>query len=213
MSVKAFLVSAALLFGLSNAASAASVTLDFDDIPTTGPCCGAVPNPYQGFSFTNYLTITSSFGFDAYALGVTSGTQALFGFGTALISSPTPFSFISAELGSPHLDGQQYDVIGSLGGSTIFSQIVTLFTTGPTDVTFNWSGIDTISIAAIDGAFTGDPFGCAAASNNCNQFTLDDLTVSSTPLPGALPLFASGLGVMGFLAKRRKRKTAAQAAA
>jgi hypothetical protein len=212
MSVKAVLVSAALLFGLSNAASAASVTLNFDDIPTTGPCCDPVPDPYQGFSFTNYLTITSSFGFDAFALGVTSGTQALFGFGTALISSPTPFSFISAELGSPHLDGQEYVVIGSLGGSTIFSQIVTLFTTGPTNVTFNWSGIDAISIAAIDGAFTGDPFGCAP-SHNCNQFTLDDLTVSSTPLPAALPLFASGLGVMGFLAKRRKRKSAAAIAA
>ncbi len=38
--------------------------------------------------------------------------------------------------------------------------------------------------------------------------------VSSTPLPAALPLFACGLGVMGFLAKRRKRKnTAALAAA
>jgi hypothetical protein len=34
----------------------------------------------------------------------------------------------------------------------------------------------------------------------------------STPLPAALPLFASGLGVMGYLAKRRKRKAAALAA-
>jgi hypothetical protein len=33
------------------------------------------------------------------------------------------------------------------------------------------------------------------------------LRESATPLPAALPLFASGLGVMGFLAKRRKRKT------
>jgi hypothetical protein len=30
---------------------------------------------------------------------------------------------------------------------------------------------------------------------------------SATPLPSALPLFASGLGVMGFLTKRRKRKS------
>lgn len=33
-----------------------------------------------------------------------------------------------------------------------------------------------------------------------------------TPLPAALPLFASGLGVMGFLAKRRKRKDTLAAA-
>jgi hypothetical protein len=31
---------------------------------------------------------------------------------------------------------------------------------------------------------------------------------SETPLPGALPLFASGLGALGMLAKRKKRKAA-----
>jgi hypothetical protein len=36
--------------------------------------------------------------------------------------------------------------------------------------------------------------------------------VASTPLPAALPLFASGLGLMGFLAKRRKRQGAGIAA-
>jgi hypothetical protein len=39
------------------------------------------------------------------------------------------------------------------------------------------------------------------------------VTPTATPLPAALPLFASGLGVMGLLGWRRKRKTAAQAAA
>ncbi|MGH6683860.1 MAG: PEP-CTERM sorting domain-containing protein [Pseudolabrys sp.] len=34
----------------------------------------------------------------------------------------------------------------------------------------------------------------------------------ATPLPAALPLFASGLGAMGFIGWRRKRKTAARAA-
>jgi len=33
--------------------------------------------------------------------------------------------------------------------------------------------------------------------------------VSAVPLPAALPLFATGLGVMGLLARRRKRKNAA----
>ena len=46
--------------------------------------------------------------------------------------------------------------------------------------------------------------------------SLQTVTVSSdlaTPLPAALPLFASGLGVMGLLARRRKRKATAVLAA
>jgi hypothetical protein len=31
------------------------------------------------------------------------------------------------------------------------------------------------------------------------------LAVAATPIPAALPLFAGGLGLMGFLARRRKR--------
>jgi hypothetical protein len=42
----------------------------------------------------------------------------------------------------------------------------------------------------------------------CNLSTGLEATISATPLPGALPLFASGLGVMGLLARRRKRKPA-----
>jgi hypothetical protein len=36
-----------------------------------------------------------------------------------------------------------------------------------------------------------------------------DLVPSQTPLPGALPLLASGLGALGFIAHRRRRKQAA----
>jgi|ERR1022692_2571141 hypothetical protein len=47
------------------------------------------------------------------------------------------------------------------------------------------------------------------------NFEFDDLTqtTATTPLPAALPLFAGGLGVIGLLARRRKRKAAALAAA
>jgi hypothetical protein len=31
------------------------------------------------------------------------------------------------------------------------------------------------------------------------------LAVAATPIPAALPLFAGGLGLMGFLSRRRKR--------
>ena len=52
----------------------------------------------------------------------------------------------------------------------------------------------------------------------CIQFSLETLRVSltdptaATPLPAALPLFATGLGALGLLGWRRKRKAAALAA-
>jgi hypothetical protein len=39
--------------------------------------------------------------------------------------------------------------------------------------------------------------------NNAGQFT-----VSAVPLPAALPLFGTGLGLLGFVAWRRRRKLA-----
>jgi hypothetical protein len=45
------------------------------------------------------------------------------------------------------------------------------------------------------------PFGFARTS----AFALD---IETTPIPGALPLFATGLGMFGFAAYRRKRKSA-----
>jgi len=47
--------------------------------------------------------------------------------------------------------------------------------------------------------------GLLACQNECNLF----LTPAPTPLPAAFPLFATGLGALGLLGWRRKRKNAA----
>jgi hypothetical protein len=63
----------------------------------------------------------------------------------------------------------------------------------------------------------GDTYTSITFGNNsggADVFGFDDMTVGSlqqvtpTPLPGALPLFASGGGLLGFLSWRRKRKAA-----
>jgi hypothetical protein len=46
---------------------------------------------------------------------------------------------------------------------------------------------------------------------NQSIFIFGNFTVTETPLPAALPLFAGGLGVLGLLGWRRKRKAAAGA--
>jgi len=44
---------------------------------------------------------------------------------------------------------------------------------------------------------------------NSSVVTIDNLVVQTIPIPAALPLFASGLGALGLLGWRRKRKAAA----
>ena len=112
---------------------------------------------------------------------------------------------------------------GSFGpGDTInsFSGVTELF---PTDQVY-------VSIVQIAGGFpplNGDINGwlfCSTPSSTCDppglelgaatiDFTYQLVAVSETPLPAALPLFASGLGALGLLGWRRKRKAAALAAA
>jgi hypothetical protein len=47
-------------------------------------------------------------------------------------------------------------------------------------------------------------FGRNGIQSNEEDFTFN--TVSSTPLPAALPLFAGGLGMIGLIGRRKKRK-------
>jgi PEP-CTERM motif len=50
------------------------------------------------------------------------------------------------------------------------------------------------------------------ACGGCNKPTGLLVSAVVTPLPAALPLFASGLGALGLLSWRRKQKAAARAA-
>jgi len=83
--------------------------------------------------------------------------------------------------------GQLYYAIGFEGGSNTgrvlatFSEVVALFTSGLYDVQWmNFAFVDT-------------------------EFYVASLNVSDVPVPAALPLLLSGLGGLGFAARRRKQ--------
>lgn len=59
-------------------------------------------------------------------------------------------------------------------------------------------------------AITGRIFGIGALQGGDN-FRVEGLTVTAVPVPAALPLFATGAGIIGFLGWRRRRKAQAVA--
>jgi hypothetical protein len=66
--------------------------------------------------------------------------------------------------------------------------------------------------ASCDTGGSGTVLQCALLPD-VTTFSASLATVSATPLPAALPLFASGLGAMGLFGWRRKRKNASAIAA
>jgi len=66
-------------------------------------------------------------------------------------------------------------------------------------------GISQDAFAIVNANQVGGP------GNAVNWALTDTSTLGATPLPAALPLFATGLGALGLLARRRKRKSVAVA--
>jgi hypothetical protein len=70
-------------------------------------------------------------------------------------------------------------------------------------VTFATANDEGLNLYGTSFAFEED-----SSSTGDVTFYVSALEYQNTPIPAALPLFASGLGVIGLLLRRRKRKTA-----
>jgi hypothetical protein len=93
--------------------------------------------------------------------------------------------------------------------ASLVSQLQILNPTGPDVqnlVDFGFSILSTL------GFHPGDGFIMTAYSDAEIVGSGTSAAVAATPIPAALPLFASGLGVIGLFARRRKQKAAALAA-
>ena len=117
------------------------------------------------------------------------------------------------------------NIVFTGGGTNIFGLDGKFFGTSPYFTDSCCGGLGFTFVNATDG---GNTIGAAVGLNGIAYFGTGtyelfiglatdrhgDLTVSvaETPLPAALPLFATGLGTLGLLNWRRKRKTAAVAA-
>jgi hypothetical protein len=80
----------------------------------------------------------------------------------------------------------------------------------PNDTVYSSSPVATQSgVTITSSAFCDQSSGCSSESPGHFGPNFEDVT--ATPLPAALPLFAGGLGMVGFLARRKKRNARAAA--
>jgi len=179
-------------------------------------------------SVTNTYTVTLSGNFEFFGSGnspqpffafnTTSGTPV---FGTMIISqgpSPPAVPFPGGLFGTNGTTppGNPPGGIGSMDnyisttttslqlGNTLQFVLTGTYTLGP-----NGGGVDTFAADVCTNGVGSGFQGCPAGSTGWIDATLN---VDPVPLPGALPLFATGLGALGLLGWRRKRNAKALSA-
>ncbi len=119
------------------------------------------------------------------------------------------------------LNGNTWDLItagGTLPGVTYTTYInasdpnnLTVQFYGPgytstLNLVFEFSLLDPIAYNPIIGGINGPSYECSGFSCTANDERFVDAGfAAATPLPATLPLFAGGLGFVGYLVRRRKR--------
>ena len=200
-----------LLFGNVEAARASPVDASFT-------VSGAAGNWVYDFSFTNNLGADTRI----YYVGVSLPNAV-----TGSIVYPT--GWIASSNTSQNwglygsVTGNEYNVLWITCSNAVFGCDDThVIFNGQTSSGFKISDSGLTALAsvawfAVDAGLydlpqTGCSFNCGAPYTNPGFEGLAAAAISGTPLPAALPLFASGLGALGLLGWRRKRKNAALSA-
>ena len=185
-------------------APAAAEVLTFDDLGTNA--FTPIPTSYHGYVWDYWATVNgTNYGPSGYANGVVSGGNSAcacasdFSQPFETISRMGLFTFGGGAFTSAWRDGATLLIEGRLGGTTLFSSSSVLNTSGPSLLTFNWSGINNLRFSISGG--TQNP-GLPGAGN---YFALDNLslTAAGVPEPATWGLMILGFGLIGGLMRRR----------
>lgn len=178
--MKKFVVACALAT-LAWTGSASAAVLTFDDVST--PRGGyAQLGSYGGLHWSNMYAMDpmAYYGVQTgFSNGVVSGNKMAFnGYGTTAAATSGAFNFQGVYLTS-WAASDSFTVIGKAAGSTLYSQTVSLNSSGPTWFDFNFNGIDELQFQPVSGGG--------------HWFAMDNFTFN-TQLAGVPELDAGGAG-------------------
>jgi hypothetical protein len=194
------------LFGVATGATAGVLT--FDDI-TTDPQA-PIPDGYGGLIWQNLVALNAA---TADNSGVSNGrvsgdyVASSDGNSAVTIDSGT-FDFGGAYFTASYNDGLQIEIDGYLDGNLLYSQTITVNTSGPTQFQADYAGVDTVVFTSSGGV----PHGFESGSGEgfvLDNFALGQPTGSVVPEPTTVSLLGLGaVGMAGYRLRIRRRTEA-----
>jgi hypothetical protein len=198
----AFIKTAVISLGLSISSLSSAAVITFDDLPHWTD----IGNHYSGLNWTNLYTMQGSLGSGGYKNAVVSGQNATFNGGAAdaLLVSGGLFDFNGAYLTAAWNDGLSIKVTGSKSGLEVYSQTVTVNTSGPTWFNFNFSGVDALRFDSFGGTANAAFVGTGAGEH----FSMDNFTFNEAvkSVPESSSLMLAMLGLAGLFGARKIKR-------
>ncbi|WP_028534058.1 PEP-CTERM sorting domain-containing protein [Paludibacterium yongneupense] len=185
-----------LLLALPLLAGAATRTLNFDDVvlqPTWGQ---SLASDYAGFNWSAGFSVLNPTGYmpgsPPLAGRISGDNVAILGNGGSGSFAATngTFDLLGAWMTATNFPNLTVEVQAKHAGIVLYDQIVSLSTTVPERVAFNFYGIDSVSFLSHD---------------SLNGIVFDDIQVV-TPVPEPEGYALLGAGLLGLLLRRRRRQ-------
>jgi hypothetical protein len=175
--------------------AAATSTTYFDTTSNTSDTTGLTFTPALVGAYGTFTSVPPGAPAGADVINIPPGDE--YGFFKVNFTLPNGATNVSIS-GAANVDDQGYIFIN---GNQIGYTTETANATFNSNIALNFVvGVNEFLVSDINSG--GGPSGAAF-------FATVTYDVSQTPLPAALPLFATGLGALGLLGWRRKRKAAA----
>ena len=197
----AFAVPFIAALGLVAAVPVAAEVLTFDDLGTAA--FTPIPASYHGLTWDYWASVNgANYGASGYANGVVSGGNSAcacasdFGQPSESITSTSKFKLSSGYFTSAWNNGATLTVNGFAGATQLFTTSAVINVSGPSLLTFNWSGIDKLTFSVAGGTPAG-------LSGQGNYFAVDNLSIGSVPEPASWALMIGGFGLVGAALRRR----------